>query len=266
MTGPPLHGGVASSLNIRTPDQRLRVFVSSTLRELAAERVAAQSAITRLHLTPTMFETGARPHPPRDLYRAYLEQSEVFVGIYCRQYGWVAPGEEISGLEDEYRLSAGMPKLIYVKAAPKREPRLVELLNRVEADDEASYKRFADTEELTELLANDLAVLLTERFAQPAPSTPLGLRAATPPTPQTAIVGREEEISAVVALLRDPDVHLVTLIGAGGIGKTRLALEVGRLSGSGAAGPEAVSFVDLAPVHDAVLWPEVVAATLGIRP
>jgi predicted ATPase len=239
--------------------------VSSTLRELAPERAAAQSAITRLRLTPTMFELGARPHPPRDLYRAYLAQSEVFVGIYCRQYGWVAPGEDVSGLEDEYLLSAGMPKLIYVKAAPEREPRLVELLDRVKADDEASYKPFDETEDLSELLADDLAVLLTERFAQSGPSAPSGLRLATPPVPQTAIVGRAGEVATVVALLRDPDVRLVTLIGSGGIGKTRLALEVARLSGS-AADPEAVSFVDLAPVHDAALWPDVVAAALGIRP
>jgi hypothetical protein len=57
---------------IRTPDQRVRVFVSSTLQELAAERAAARTAITRLHLTPVMFELGARPHAPRQLYRAYL--------------------------------------------------------------------------------------------------------------------------------------------------------------------------------------------------
>ena len=259
------HSVPASSSNIRTPDQRVRVFVSSTLQELAAERAAAQSAITRLHLTPTMFELGARHHPPRDLYRAYLAQSEVFVGIYYRQYGWVAPEEEVSGLEDEYLLSAGMPRLIYVKAAPDREPRLVELLDRVRADDQASYKRFEDTAELAELLADDLAVLLTERFAQSGSSEPLGLRVATPPTPQTAIVGREDEVATVVALLRDPDVHLVTLIGSGGIGKTRLALEVGRRCGR-AGDLGAVSFVDLAPVHDAALWPDVVAATLGIRP
>jgi predicted ATPase len=249
---------------IGTPDQRLRVFVSSTLRELAAERVAAQRAITRLHLTATMFELGARPHPPRDLYRAYLAQSAVFVGIYCRQYGWMAPGEEVSGLEDEYLLSAGMPKLIYVKAAAEREPRLIDLLDRVMADDEASYKPFEDAEELGELLADDLAVLLTERFAQSAASEPLGLRPATPPTPPTAIVGREGETAAVVALLRDPDVHLVTLIGSGGIGKTRLALEVARLLGA-AGDLDAVSFVDLAPVHHAAMWPDVLAAALGIR-
>src|SRR5512144_2911696 len=48
---------------IRTPDQRLRVFVSSTLDELASERAAAREAIERLRLTPVMFELGARPHP-----------------------------------------------------------------------------------------------------------------------------------------------------------------------------------------------------------
>jgi hypothetical protein len=57
---------------IRTPDQRVRVFVSSTLRELAAERQAVQDAVTRLRLVPVMFELGARPHPPRPVYQAWL--------------------------------------------------------------------------------------------------------------------------------------------------------------------------------------------------
>src|SRR6266699_5981661 len=90
---------------IRTPDQRLRAFVSSTLGELADERAAARDAILRLHLAPVLFELGARPHPPRDLYRAYLDQSNIFVGIYGDRYGWVAPTETVSGLEDEFNLS-----------------------------------------------------------------------------------------------------------------------------------------------------------------
>src|SRR6478735_12646693 len=110
---------------IRTPDQHLRVFVSSTLRELADERQAVRSAIERLRLAPVMFELGARPHPPRDLYRSYLAQSDVFVGIYGASYGWVAPEEEVSGLEDEYNLAPReMPKLIYVKDADSRDERL----------------------------------------------------------------------------------------------------------------------------------------------
>jgi Domain of unknown function (DUF4062) len=47
--------------HIRTPDQRLRVFVSSTLGELADERRAVARAISALRLIPVMFESGARP-------------------------------------------------------------------------------------------------------------------------------------------------------------------------------------------------------------
>jgi hypothetical protein len=77
--------------NIRTPDQRLRVFVSSTLDELRPERRAAREAIAALRLTPVFFEAGARPYPPRELYRAYLSQSDIFIGVYWQRYGWVAP-------------------------------------------------------------------------------------------------------------------------------------------------------------------------------
>src|SRR6202044_2522788 len=194
-------GGAEEGLRIRTPDQRVRVFVSSTLAELAAERAAARTPVTRLHLTPIMFELGARPHAPRELYRAYLAQSEVFVGIYWQQYGWVAPGEEVSGLEDEYLLSGDKPKLIYMKTAAERQPRLTEMLARVEADDQASYKRFDNADDLAELLADDMAVLLTERFARSAPAVPLDRGPAPLPVPLTPIVGREDEIAAVVDLL-----------------------------------------------------------------
>jgi len=50
---------------IRTPDHHLRVFVSSTLKELAEERKAVRQAIVKLRLSPVMFESGARPHPPQ---------------------------------------------------------------------------------------------------------------------------------------------------------------------------------------------------------
>jgi uncharacterized protein DUF4062 len=65
--GPLLSEGVPGGGVIWTPDQRLRVFVSSTLGELAAERQAVRDAVTGLRLVPVMFETGARSHPPRDV-------------------------------------------------------------------------------------------------------------------------------------------------------------------------------------------------------
>jgi Domain of unknown function (DUF4062) len=93
---------------IRTLDRRLRVFVSSTVGEageLAAERRAVVRAISALRLTPVLFEAGARPYPPRALYRAYLAQSDVFVGLYWERYGRVEPGMEVSGLEEELQLA-----------------------------------------------------------------------------------------------------------------------------------------------------------------
>ena len=76
---------------IRTPDRRVRVFVSSTLGELAEERRAVARAISALRLTPVMFELGARPYPPREVYQQYLAQSDVFIGLYWQRYGQPAP-------------------------------------------------------------------------------------------------------------------------------------------------------------------------------
>jgi hypothetical protein len=103
-TGNRPGAATAASPAIRTPDQRVRVFVSSTLDELAPERAAAREAITQLRFAPILFESGARPYPPRELYRAYLAQSDIFVGLYWQRYGWVAPSMQVSGLEDEYQL------------------------------------------------------------------------------------------------------------------------------------------------------------------
>ena len=169
---------------IRTPDQRVRVFVSSALQELAAERRAVRDAIAGLRLVPVMFELGARPHPPQNVYRAYLAQSQVFVGIYWQSYGWVAPWERMSGLEDEYLLSAGLPRLIYVKSpAPDREPRLTEMLSRIKDDGDVAYKRFSDRAELQSLVQNDLAVLLSERFEMAQASDGLPHEPAALPLP-----------------------------------------------------------------------------------
>ena len=205
---------------IRTPDQRLRVFVSSTLRELAAERAATRAAIERLMLSPVMFETGSRPRPPRDLYRAYLAQSDIFIGIYGASYGWIAPGEEISGLEDEYRLAEGMPRLVYLSAAHgPREARLGELIDRIRERDDVAYATFHDPEELGELVAHDLTLMIGERFdrahAADAPHEAPALPAAV-----DSFVGRQQEVEAVRSLVRERRDRLVTLIGPGG-GATR---------------------------------------------
>jgi predicted ATPase len=249
---------------IHTPDQRLRVFVSSTLGELAPERAAARSAIESMQLAPVMFEMGARPHPPRQLYRAYLAQSHIFVGIYWQRYGWIAPDEEISGLEDEYRLAGNRPRLLYIKEpAQDRDERLSRLLDDLRDDDRASYRRFATADELGELVCNDLAVLLSERFEAAGLSTAdPALPRAVPPVPLTETLGRADEVDEIVERFRS-GARLVTLTGVGGIGKTRVAIEAAnRLR---ADFDERVQFVPMASITDTSLVLATIAERLDIR-
>ena len=83
------------------------------------------------------------------------------------------------------------------------------------------------------------------------------------PTPPTSLVGREHEVATLSTLLRAEDVRLLTLIGPGGVGKTRLAIEVARLSREAFA--DGVVFVPLAPLRDPEFVPSVLAETLGVK-
>jgi predicted ATPase len=247
---------------IQTPDRRLRVFVSSSLQELADERRAVSRAVSALRLAPVMFEQGARTHPPQDVYRAYLAQSDVFIGLYWQRYGQVGPGMQISGLEEEFDLSARLPRLLYIKEpALAREPRLAKLLDRIRREASVSYRTFGASAELARLVRDDLAALLSERFAaadpraRPASGRSRGLRSL--PASTTSLVGREQAIGDVSGLLARPGARLVTLTGPGGVGKTRLAVAAGerlRLRSGGNT-----VFVPLAAVTD----PRLVLSAIG---
>ena len=83
-----------------------------------------------------------------------------------------------------------------------------------------------------------------------------------PPRPATSLVGRERQIEEVSGLISRPDVRLLTLTGIGGVGKTRLALEVAR--GVEALFPDGAAFVELAPLADRSLVPSTVLRALGV--
>ena len=80
-----------------------------------------------------------------------------------------------------------------------------------------------------------------------------------PPTP---LIGRDDELAAVLTLLRQPAVRLVTLTGLGGTGKTRLALEAATTMKEDV---DETLFVDLAPVQDPKLVGSAIAGVLGVR-
>jgi non-specific serine/threonine protein kinase len=83
------------------------------------------------------------------------------------------------------------------------------------------------------------------------------------PVPAARFVGRQAEMTQLEGLLRRPDIRLLTLVGVGGSGKTRLALEaVGRFT---ADRGQQVAFVDLAPLTASDLVGKAIAQSLGLR-
>jgi len=94
------------------------------------------------------------------------------------------------------------------------------------------------------------------------------------PLPLTPLVGREAELAAAAALLADPAVRLLTLVGAGGSGKTRLAVEIALVAAGdarpgaaagGARADEGFAFVPLAPIREPGLVLPTIAQAVGLR-
>ena len=81
--------------------------------------------------------------------------------------------------------------------------------------------------------------------------------------PLSSFIGRERELADVKRLLADT--RLLTLTGPGGVGKTRLAIEVSRELNSSETFADGVWFAGLAPLADAALLPQTTAAALGVR-
>jgi predicted ATPase len=99
--------------------------------------------------------------------------------------------------------------------------------------------------------------------AAPLPFPPRVLAAPSLPAPLTSFVGRERETAAVAELLRGSATRLVTLTGPGGVGKSRLALDVAATVAADFA--DGVAWVSLAPISRASLVVTEIARVLGVR-
>ncbi len=157
----------------------------------------------------------------------------------------------------------------------------LELIQKIEADARRPSRQLA------EKLADSLGLDAAERvaFVQAARAAravdQLALSSQPVEQPQrssrtnmpaqlTALIGRERELASVCTLLRrnpdevrGADIRLLTLTGPGGVGKTRLGLQVATDLVEDFA--DGVYFVDLAPVRDSTLVSSAIAQTLGVR-
>ncbi len=118
-------------------------------------------------------------------------------------------------------------------------------------------ERYASSQDL----ARDLAAV-RDRLAEASPRA-AETRPSNLPVQRTAFIGREREAAALRQLLSRADVQLVTLTGPGGIGKTRLALQVA--AEAAADFPGGVCFVPLSAVSDPAFIASSIAQALGVR-
>jgi predicted ATPase/DNA-binding CsgD family transcriptional regulator len=111
--------------------------------------------------------------------------------------------------------------------------------------------------------ADDLSAPSTQRPSDPYADIDVEIAAPLPlPIPLTPLVGREDDAAAVAVLLQRPEVRLVSLTGMGGVGKTRLALEVASRLRHFSGG---VYFLALAPLRDPQMVPGSIAQLFGLK-
>ena len=163
----------------------------------------------------------------------------------------------------QYRLAAGLTQ----ESLAERAGLSIHGIQKLERGVAHPYRDTAERlEQALQLEGDDRARLraavrpVRRHESTPRPSAD-GTRRHNLPIPTTTFVARGDEIERVIERLHGA--RLLTITGAGGCGKTRLAVEVARRLVSEFADGEWV--VDLAPLADASLVAQVIATTLGLR-
>ncbi len=160
-----------------------------------------------------------------------------------------------------YRMAAGLTQEALAERAS--------LSTRAVSDLERGLSRAPryDTLDLLTKAMNLSAEPRAALFAAARPPLPGDDTKATPlqvlPFPPTPLLGREQEIAQALGFLQERGVRLLTLTGPGGVGKTRLALEIAHHLRAGFA--DSLVWIDLTALRDPALVPQTVAQVLGLR-
>src|SRR6266487_1727517 len=237
-------------------DFGISVFASRTEPLYSTNHIGQSVAGTSRYMAPEQLQ--GHPQPASDQYA---------LGVVV--YEWLCGTSPFHGTLIEVAMQH-----LTMPPTPLRE-QLPELAPAIE---QVVLRELAKEPEQRFTRVQDFAVALQD--AALAPSTPLtshapieegkGLLNVVKPEPLwkvpttfTSFIGREQDVAAIGAMLLRPEVRLLTLAGIGGIGKTRLALQVAKQMRSSFA--DGICFVWLASTSDPALIPSIIAETLSIQ-
>jgi hypothetical protein len=155
------------------------VFISSTMRDLQAERDTIDKAISELHFEALRAETiGAQSVSPEEACLMMAQECDIYLGILGARYGTVPPGETISVTEMEFdeAKAHGKPMLVYRKLVDEYEPPQQEFVERIGHFKKGLKRRDFSQSDLPEPLSawikEDVARLVTNVWRAQLVDTP----------------------------------------------------------------------------------------------
>ncbi len=206
-------------------DQRLRIFISSKMQELAAEREAIKAALDELHVEAWVFEkdAGARPQTIQETYLEEVEAADLYIGLFWKGYG------PYTIEEYEHAEMLGMDCLIYEKRDDiqgQRDSELQAFLDRISAvENGLTIKWFNTPDDLRKFVKEDVAAWQARIIRQGRKFSSQEVYVGVPPMPPH-FVGRGDLVQKMVRQFRSGEDLAVE--GLPGVGKTTLAVALAR--------------------------------------
>jgi tetratricopeptide (TPR) repeat protein len=251
------------------PSAVRRIFLSSTFVDLQTHRAAVRDIIGRLgQFTLAMEQFGARDGDPQTVATDLVSGCDLYLGLVAWRYGSVPAGQGRSVTHLEYDEAGwfGIPRLLFLAAAETqgaadptdlfpasaRDPDyLAQLLAfRAQIEREQVVDYFTSPDDLAKKVATAL-----HQYLQSHPSTPTLPPPHNLPPRVPGFIGREADLQAVAAGLKQG--HVMAVVGMGGLGKTSLAAEVAHaLAAEPDAFPGGVTWVrcDRRSGPDGAIW------------
>ncbi len=237
-------------------DFGISVFASRTEPQYSTMHISQSVAGTSRYMAPEQLQ--GHPQPASDQYA---------LGVIV--YEWLCGTSPFHGTLIEVAMQhLTMPPPPLREQIPEISPAIEDVVLRALAKE--PEQRFARVQDFAEALQDASLVASTPLTFHTPIEERKALRTVDKPEPHwkvpatfTTFIGREKDLAAIETMLLRSEVRLLSLVGIGGIGKTRLALQIAAQIRSSFA--DGVCFAGLVSTSDPALIPSVIAELLGIQ-